>query len=336
MSISYDGEPRVDDPESVWRILETQTPPVAGSVAVAPLPRRVEAGAVQVGVDHDRNRHLLVPMLNDEDVEPVTASAGIHLVQIKSNGLRYLSLMCLDRYLFDAFSKLAVEVLSVLSSTGPTSPSVRRLFLDWEELFARSAGGMSSVEQLGLYGELLVLEQLLAHRAVDAVSAWTGPDRSQHDFRFARRAIEVKASAAREGRSARISSLQQLEPPVGGSLVLVYVRLEIAPNGRSLKHLAHAVGASCEWHTEYRSRLRAAGYSFALESTYNTPMLVVEQRWYDVSEPHFPRITGASFKAGVLPPGTRELEYTIDLSNEPPMPLSMSEIDGLWSELRRK
>jgi hypothetical protein len=53
----------------------------------------------------------------------------------------------------------------------------------------------------------------------------------------------------------------------------------------------------------------------------------VESRTYDASAPEFPRITRSSFTNGDVPPGTLRFSYSIDLTNEPPSPLSASEVE---------
>jgi hypothetical protein len=52
-------------------------------------------------------------------------------------------------------------------------------------------------------------------------------------------------------------------------------------------------------------------------------------RTYDVTGFAFPSITRSSFAAGDIPPGTLRISYSIDLTNEPPLPLGASEAESV-------
>ena len=50
----------------------------------------------------------------------------------------------------------------------------------------------------------------------------------------------------------------------------------------------------------------------------------------------FPRIVSSSFVEGKLPNGILKLDYTIDLTSEPPYPLTNTEVENLYIELASK
>ena len=84
---------------------------------------------------------------------------------------------------------------------------------------------VEQMQELGLFGELLVLNHLIGsiseHRAVDS---WRGPAREEHDFGLGDFDIEVKTTLS-EDRSHRISTLTQLQPSPARGLWLVSVQL---------------------------------------------------------------------------------------------------------------
>ena len=88
-----------------------------------------------------------------------------------------------------------------------------------------SLGRLSEHQELGLSGEMLVLNHLIGsigeQRAVDS---WRGPTREEHDFGLSDFDMEVKTTLS-EDRSHRISSLTQLEPSASRDLWLVSVQL---------------------------------------------------------------------------------------------------------------
>lgn len=60
-------------------------------------------------------------------------------------------------------------------------------------------GGLSHEKQVGLFGELLVLLSLAQHLTPrDAVSAWRGPGREEHDFGLPDSDVEVKTTTAEQ------------------------------------------------------------------------------------------------------------------------------------------
>lgn len=97
--------------------------------------------------------------------------------------------------------------------------------LDSYRQLLSSLGRLSEQQELGLYGELLVLNHLMGSVGVDkAVASWRGPMREEHDFGLDSFDIEVKTTLS-EDRSHRISSLTQLEPSPDRDLWLVSIQL---------------------------------------------------------------------------------------------------------------
>jgi hypothetical protein len=85
-------------------------------------------------------------------------------------------------------------------------------------------------QQLGLLGELLVLERLAARDGPAALDAWVGPQAEPHDFRIDDREYEVKTTITSR-RVHTINGDEQLVPSKDCSLFLVSIVL--APAGKS-------------------------------------------------------------------------------------------------------
>jgi hypothetical protein len=102
--------------------------------------------------------------------------------------------------------------------------AIERVLSTYRELLS-SMGRLSEHQELGLFGELLVLNHLIGsigeQRAVDA---WRGPSREEHDFGLGDFDIEVKTTLS-EDRSHRISTMTQLQPSPARDLWLVSVQL---------------------------------------------------------------------------------------------------------------
>jgi len=94
---------------------------------------------------------------------------------------------------------------------------------------------LSPERQIGLVGELLFLERLLASIGPEALDAWLGPFGEPHDFRIKMNEFEVKTTVAPH-RVHMIHGLEQLIASTGCSLFLVSILLGPAgaDNGFSL------------------------------------------------------------------------------------------------------
>ena len=189
---------------------------------------------------------------------------------------------------------------------------------------------------MGLIAELLCLERIVSADPLRRVDVWTGPTKSQHDFLRGDIALEVKATAVREGRVVSISSIDQLEPPADGQLFLAVHRFQptTSDSGLTLPRLIeriHKLGVDAQ---EFERRLSAAGYHPTHDPEYSQRSLqLVDLRFYDTGSANFPSIRRRSFVTGDVPAGTLRISYSIDLTNEPPTPLSDIEAGALTRSL---
>lgn len=89
-------------------------------------------------------------------------------------------------------------------------------------------------QQIGLLGELLVVQRLLpAHGENDVVDWWLGPLAEQHDFAFPEYDVEVKTTTA-ERRVHVIHGTGQLQPNPGRPLWLLSIQITRAGGARGL------------------------------------------------------------------------------------------------------
>jgi hypothetical protein len=202
----------------------------------------------------------------------------------------------------------------------------------WRDLFGFSQQKFGKNQITGLIGELYFLS-LLADRCPSAVQYWMGPDSvpGRHDFACGESAIEIKSTLRRFGRFHSISGHLQLEEPHHGALHLVTITWESVPQGKySLESLTKAI---CEKSGVYArlliQKLDEFGYRLGGDIDIDRQAFnLLEERCYKVNE-NFPRIIPSSFRDGKLPHGILRLDYTIDLTGEPPHPLSKEEYHSL-------
>lgn len=317
------------DIDGVWTVL-TSTPPASGVEAV-PLGYKVTAGDVMAGIDSQLRRHLLIPLLPGEAARTDTRGRAVHLIRVSHAGQQYLSLVCLLPELHQVFTQFCRELAGSIEAVASPAREAADAYARWRALFSDAAhyGILGEEALVGLLGELLTLEVLLKRGASSRLGYWRGPLNEMHDFRTAHQAIEVKTTLVREGRIIGISGVDQLQEPHGCDLTLRHVRLERHPAGFGLPEMVDRVLSAGADRSNLSSLLTHLGVNIDVLDPYQgRGYRVVESRYYLTSSPSFPRIVRTSFVRGDLPPGTVRLSYAIDLTNEPPLPLSDSDTDA--------
>jgi hypothetical protein len=188
---------------------------------------------------------------------------------------------------------------------------------DFQELL-QGAATLSGDLEVGLFGELTVIERLMSSTSpAEAVEAWRGPDRDEHDFDLGNADLEAKATVS-ERRVHWIGSLSQLERTPDRQLWLLSMQLTTgifdAPTLSDLiaklrsqltgRHVGtfDAKLDSAGWRDEYHSTARR---HFRLRSR---PLLLAV-------DADFPALTQARVAAAGMPLSRlREIAYSIDVT----------------------
>jgi hypothetical protein len=325
------------DLAAVWTVLES-TPPDAGVEAVG-VGYQVNAGELLAGIDGEGRRFLLVPLLAGEAAKTDTRGRAVHLLRLNHAGAHYLAVVCLSRELHSVFTQFSRELVASIEDADSPARTATEAFERWKALFAEGTfrGVIGEERLVGLMGELLTLEALLNKKASADLAYWRGPSGDVQDFRTATHAVEVKATLVREGRVVSISSIDQLQPPPNTDLYLVHHRLERDPGGFNISDVFQrltVIGAS---ESDLAAGLAANDVFVNDFKLYaGRRYRLVETRTYDAMGVAFPRITRQSFPGGDIPPGTLRIAYSIDLTNEPPSPLGLSEIEEVFKEMAKE
>jgi len=176
--------------------------------------------------------HLRIPLGKQHSLSSIEPLAAIRVRTIL-DGAPALEISTGNSLLFQQFYGFALDVLDrVQKHAVDPIAAVADSVSDWRALL-ETARRLGPEAELGLFGELHVLQGLLAFRPYDALASWTGPHREQHDFRVGEVELEVKATR-RLRRIHMISNLAQLVPSPGRRLVLVSLQFESAGAGYGL------------------------------------------------------------------------------------------------------
>lgn len=179
--------------------------------------------------------------------------------------------------------------------------------------------GLSPDKEVGLFGELLVLEYLInTTGAGPAVGSWQGPLSEEHDFVFGDVHLEVKTTTG-EQRRHMIHGFTQLVPLRGVPLSLVSVQLTRSnvDGGRTLSQLVSQARAKSGGHRpKVDDALEAVGWKDDDMELYQTFWAKRnEPRAYDVDD-RFPALTLARLTPAV--PNIRvvsDLSYRVDVTH---------------------
>lgn len=315
-----------------WRELDAVSASDERHVRVSDLPVNTVNGPLAAAVDYAGNRRLLVPVAANQTVRrgldgPVLTLGkrpleGTDIFQV------YADLGCLEPDFEDLFTKLCADALNEIESAPDTPLKALYRVLDrWKALFQARSTSMGPEQLAGLFGELKVLDRLLesdpsAHRL------WWGPTGHHHDFSSRSRAVEVKSTTGSENGRVRIHGLDQLDPPEGGELCLVWIRLERTddPDGESLVALADKTLERCDDEGALLGLLASAGYHLADSNLYSGARFVIsDERWYPV-DVNFPALTRRHLVTTGVPVPVEDVEYTIDLTRGTLIPVDGEQV----------
>lgn len=132
--------------------------------------------------------------------------------------------------LIDAYPVICAVADRVQLESKAFATAVREVLETYHELL-RGLGRLSDREEVGLFGELLVLDRLIDGLGESvAIRAWRGAISEEHDFGLPDDDVEVKTTTS-EIRRHWVGTVMQLEPTVGRPLWLLSLQLTSAGAG---------------------------------------------------------------------------------------------------------
>ena len=186
----------------------------------------------------------------------------------------------------------------------------------WQRFLAVGRRGLSSRQQMGLWGELQVLEGLATSMGWgDALQSWTGPTGASQDFRAAEWSTEVKTTSL-TSNSLSISSLDQLDLGTFPDIFIVHIcASEVGSSegeslGDAVSRLRAKVQGSPTLRSELETKLLSAGYHSMHQQRYSgIGFLRRSCSAYKVRE-DFPR-----FQRSSVPAAIKEARYTLQVKD---------------------
>ncbi|MFP8941728.1 PD-(D/E)XK motif protein [Streptomyces fenghuangensis] len=228
----------------------------------------------------------------------------------------------------EVFCALLADLVDHLQSTevGPAAAVARRI-TSWQRMLGRGLGGTLSHEaRLGLFGELLVLRDLVAPACgANAAEAWKGPQGNTKDFVLESWGVEAKTVSGRATHArCQIHGESQLDEGELTHLFLVHQSLKNDPQGFGLPDIIDELRAHPALEaqlTTFENTLLEAGWVEAHRRQYEGECWALQtRRCYRVVE-GFPRVT-----PGTLPEGVEGVSYSLDLGTCAPFRIDETEI----------
>ena len=217
----------------------------------------------------------------------------------------------------ELFTAMVENVSDLLQRHGNSAPArLLQLFISriraWQSFMSRpNSARMSDESEMGLLGELVVLEALLGIGVSepDALGCWQGPFDGLHDIAFEGGAIEVKTTLASSGFPVRISSLEQLDEAIVPLLFLAGVRATLSASGETLPERIARIRKrlASNLRSGFDMRLLHAGYDPALADEHVRRFVCAELRLLEIGD-DVPRLSRSA-----LPPAIRAAAYDLDL-----------------------
>lgn len=215
----------------------------------------------------------------------------------------------------DIFAVMVVDLLRTLEAAAAiASRTATDAFLDrvreWQAFMARARRPLSPDAQIGLLGELWMLQLLTESQlGAGALECWLGPLRAAQDFHIRGGAVEVKSTLRTGAFLARINSIEQLDSD-RSPLFLCAFRFEEDANGTSLNDMIIALRdrfTKAGIHRGFEALLLVMGYSDEHAHLYGRTLALRQVRAF-LSDGDMPRLT-----RGTLPAAMRSATYVLDL-----------------------
>jgi Putative PD-(D/E)XK family member, (DUF4420) len=154
----------------------------------------------------------------------------------------------------------------------PLAAAVATAIAKHRSIFASKAA-LSQDKEVGLFGELLVLEHLMRTMgASSAVESWQGPLNEEHDFVLSDVHLEIKTTSG-EQRRHMMHGFMQLVPIRGVPLSLVSIQLTRSNHegGRTLSQLVSSLRIASGGHRpQVNDALEAWGWTDEDAELYTT------------------------------------------------------------------
>lgn len=244
----------------------------------------------------------------------------ISVLETRADGVRHLEIATATPALYGTFYLLLEDTVRSVLETGAAAGDAFEASLSRWRALLQTSSLLADERQLGLLGELWMLERLIAAFGWTVLNAWVGPAAQSHDFRLGDVEFEVKTTSGPR-RVHTINGLDQLTPTAGCSLYLVSLRfVDAGSGGETLAQTVDRILTSGDAVPGTRaailSKLADLGYHLADSAHYSRRRRIADAARLILIEDGCPRLTPAAMAA--LPSGfaanlIQDVRYRVDV-----------------------
>lgn len=265
------------------------------------------------GVDEDGHLHLLIELGQDEAELPQELEGVV--VQVIETDRAFLDVYAKCHYEM-IFTPMVNQMLAGICVQGRKPiDAVVATIEEFRGALKPLKPTLSLTEQIGLFGEIWVLKNvLLPTIGARACGLWSGPDSERHDFTGMCLHIEVKTTTKSEDKH-EISRIDQLRAPEGKQLLFASIQLERTEGGAmTLACLIDEVLGALEKNGRaidtFEGKLAKLGWHDGLRQSSELKKFNLREAQFFLVEGSFPRLPDDY----VPPRGITSIRYTIDVS----------------------
>ena len=272
--------------------------------------------AALIGVSADGQLHLLLAI----DVAPQSLPPDLQSLQVRIlEGEQIWMDVSARSHHEELLTLVANKVLHAIRIEGrDPAVAVERIIDDMRAALRPLALDLSTAEQIGLFGELWVLSNVLFPTLGTRVChLWSGPESERHDFVGQSVHVEVKTTTRSEPKH-EIARLDQLKVPVGKRLLFVSVMLERSLGGNEtladrIDEIREKLGSDGHALDVFDTRLALLGWHEGLRQTGALLRFNFRDVYVFEVTGAFPRLPDDY----VPPLGITGIKYSINVGNLP-------------------
>lgn len=277
--------------------------------------------AALIGVSDDGRLHLLLAV----DVAPHRLPPDLQSIQVRvmDGGQIWLDVSARSHH-EELLTLVANKILHAIKIEGrDPAVSVERIIDDMRSALRPLAPDLGTTEQIGLFGELWVLSNVLFPTVGSrACHLWSGPESERHDFVGQGVHVEVKTTTRSEPKH-EISRFDQLRRPDNKRLLFVSVMVEKSLGGDEtladrIDEIREKVGSDGHALDVFDSRLAQLGWHEGLRQTGALLRFTFRDvHVFEVTDT-FPRLPDDY----VPPLGVTGIKYSINVGSLPSLEVS--------------
>lgn len=256
------------------------------------------------------------------DVTPFNGLSELSVKIYNDQSNKLLAIQLISNSNKDIFAALCDNLIYAIEECNSEKDAVR-LVLNrlekWKTLLKKGASEeLSKKEQLGLYGELTYLDELLNRNCLhplEMIKFWVGSDKALRDFQGDEWAVEVKTTSTNNPYQITINGERQLDDSFFQKLYLYHLSVEVSERmGETLNAKVESIRDRLQRDVialnVFNDKLMEVGYFDFHKDLYESRCYKIRQvKIYHVHDA-FPRIRENELREGVS-----NVVYSINVSN---------------------